>query len=194
MARAGLAAPDTISGLIASYRRSVSYLFVRATTKQGYASRLATIENAHGHRRVSRLTRGEIETILAPLADRPGTALSILKMLRILIRHGLAIGWLNADPSVGIRRPRCGEVRSWTDEELIQFEARWPLGSRERLAFALHLYTGQRRSDVHRMAWSDIAQGRLRLVQQKIGKSVQVKIHPDLQRRSIRPRMVSKPF
>jgi integrase len=176
------AAPDTLSALIASYRRSASYLLLRATTKQGYASRLAKIDNAHGQWRVSRLKRANIEAILAPLADRPGTALSILKMLRILIRHSLALGWLNADPSVGIRRPRSGEVRSWTDQEIAQFEARWPLGSRERLAFALHLYTGQRRSDVHRMAWSDIAQGRLRLVQQKTGKSVQVKIHPELQR------------
>ena len=59
--------------------------------------------------------------MLAPYADRPGAALSLLKMLRILIKHAIAIKWLAADPSVGIKRPKIGEVRSWTDEEIAAF-------------------------------------------------------------------------
>ncbi|MFL6546800.1 MAG: hypothetical protein ACJ8LM_16680, partial [Candidatus Udaeobacter sp.] len=32
---------------------------------------------------------------------RPGAALSILKMIRVLIRHAINIGWLKHDPSLG---------------------------------------------------------------------------------------------
>ena len=35
----------------------------------------------------------------------------------------------------------------WTDDELARFEAKWPVGTRQRLAFDLSLHTGFRRSD-----------------------------------------------
>ena len=37
---------------------------------------------------------------------------------------------------------------AWTDAEIAEYEARHPIGSKARLALALLLYTGQRRSDV----------------------------------------------
>jgi integrase len=175
-------ADRTIAALIASYKRVGDYPGLRATTKVGYNSRLAAIQNDHGHRSVAGLTNERVRKMLAPYANRPGAAHSLLKMLRILIKHAIAINWLNADPSVGIKRAKLKEIRSWTDEEIAAFEARWPTGSRERLAFGLHLYTGQRRSDVHRMTWRDISSGRIAVVQQKTGKKLQIRIHPELQR------------
>jgi hypothetical protein len=41
-----------------------------------------------------------------------------------------------------------GGFHSWTREEVEQFEARHLIGTKARLAMALLLYTGQRRSDV----------------------------------------------
>jgi enterobacteria phage integrase len=79
-----------------------------------------------------------------------------LKMLRILIRHANNIGRLKGDFSRGIKRPKANEVRSWTDAEIAAFEKHRTIGTKQRLAFALHLYTGQRRSDVHRMSWDDV--------------------------------------
>ena len=103
------------------------------------------IREQHGHRTVAGLSRERIiNGILAPYADRPGAALSILKMLRILIRHAIDIGWLKHDPSLGIQRPKSQEIRSWTDAEITTFEAAWPIGTKQRLAFALMLYTWQR--------------------------------------------------
>ena len=49
------------------------------------------------------------------------------------------------------------------------FEARWPKGTCEHTAFALLLCTGQRRSDVVRMAWDDVDNGSIRVVQGKTG-------------------------
>jgi hypothetical protein len=36
------------------------------------------------------------------------------------------------------------DLTTWTDAELTQFEAAWPLGTPKRLAYALLRYTGQR--------------------------------------------------
>src|SRR5262249_27789005 len=62
------------------------------------------------------------------------------------------------------------------------FEKHWPEGSRERLAFSLLLYTGQRGSDVHRMLWADIAADTIRVAQRKTATKLIIPIHDDLQR------------
>ncbi len=121
-----------------------------------------------------------ITGILQPYADRPGAGLSILKMLRVLIRHAIDIGWLKHDPSLGINRPKTEEIRSWTDDEIEAFEHRWPIGTKQRLAFGLLLYTGQRRSDVHRMTWADVSGQTIRVVQQKTGRKLAIPLHREL--------------
>jgi enterobacteria phage integrase len=101
-------------------------------------------------------------------------------MLRVLIRHAIDIGWLAHDPSLGIKRPKTEEIRSWTDTEIEAFEKRWPIGTKQRLAFALLLYTGQRRSDVHRMTWADVSGTTIRVVQQKTGSKLAIPLHREL--------------
>jgi enterobacteria phage integrase len=176
------AAPGTIAALVASYIKSAAYIGLRETTKTGYASRIEVLRTQHGHRTVVGLSRERIITgILQPYADRPGAALSILKMLRVLIRHGINIGWLKHDPSLGIKRPKIQRIRSWTEEEIETYRKRWPLGTKRRLAFELFLNTGQRRSDVVRMAWSHITpENKLAVVQQKTGRRLLIPLHRDL--------------
>jgi integrase len=49
-----------------------------------------------------------------------------------------------------------------------------------RLMFNLLLYTGQRRSDVQKMKWSDYKAGQIAVFQQKTGEYVPVPVHKDL--------------
>jgi integrase len=175
------AAAGTIGALVVSYKKSAAYIGLRDTTKQGYVSRIETLRTQHGHRSVAGLTRERIiKFILQPYADKPGAALSILKMLRVLIRHAIDMEWLDRDPSLGIKRPKTQEIRSWTEAEIDTFEQRWPIGTKQRLAFALMLYTGQRRSDVHCMTWADVTEGTIRVVQQKTGRKLTIPLHHDL--------------
>ena len=174
-------AEGTFAALITSYLRSADFVNLRATTKAGYLSRIETIRQAHGQRTVKGMTReGIVTKILAPYAEKPGAALDTLKKLRILIRHAMLLNWIQHDPSFGIKRPKNGEIRSWSDAELQQFEARWPVGTKQRLAFALMLFTGQRRSDVHRMTWADVKDGSIRVVQQKTRAKLVLPLHSDL--------------
>jgi integrase len=199
------AAPGTIAALIASYMKSAAYVGLRETTKTGYASRIETLRTQHGHRTVAGLSRERIITgMLETYAARPGAALSILKMIRVLIRHAIDIGWLKHDPSLGIKRPKIQRIRSWTEDEIEAYRKRWPLGTKQRLAFELFLNTGQRRSDVVRMAWSHItADNKIVVVQQKTGRRLLIPLHSDLVTAlaaakrahvSILTTMYSKPF
>jgi integrase len=172
----------SIGALIVSYKKSREYIALRQTTKIGYVSRLDTLRRNHGHRSIAGLSRERILTgILQPYADRPGASLSLLKMLRILIRHAIAIGWLKNDPSFGIKRPKLSRIRSWTENEIAAFRRQWGLGNRQRTAFELFLNTGQRRSDVVRMTWAHITRDdKISIVQQKTGRKLLIPIHREL--------------
>lgn len=174
-------APGTISALIVSYKKSVEYVGLRHTSKRGYKTRLETLRKDHGHRTIAGLSRERIITgILQPYADRPAAALDTLKKLRILIRHAINIGWLKHDPSLGIKRPKIGKIRSWTDAEIEQFRGRWTLGTKQRAAFQLYLNLGQRRSDTVRMSQAHFTPDRkIRVKQQKTGRELLIPLHSD---------------
>jgi integrase len=162
--------------------KSAEHVGLRDTSKAGYVSRLEMLRTEHGHRTVAGLSRERIVTgILQPYLDRPGAALDTLKKLRILIRHAINIGWLKHDPSLGIKRPKVQLIRSWTEDEIEAFREKWPLGTKQRLAFELFLNTGQRRSDVVRMSWSHMTpDSKIIVSQQKTGLRLLVPLHRDL--------------
>ena len=105
----------------------------------------------NGDRPFALLPAEWIEALLD--AKPPHAARNWLVTLRSLCQFAVKRGWLRADPTRDIK-PRSikGDgFHTWTDDEIAQFEAHHPIGSKPRLALALLLYTAQRRSDVVRM-------------------------------------------
>ena len=94
-----------------------------------------------------------------------------------------------ADPTKGVKL-LSGEndahgFHTWTQEELDRFEARWPIGTRERLAFDLMLYTGLRRGDAVRVGRQHVSDGVITIEtekhrQGKPGEQVSIPILPPL--------------
>lgn len=66
------------------------------------------------------------------------------------------------NPTLGVRllkgRNRDG-FHTWTNEEIERFGTRWPIGTRERLALDLLLYTGLSRGDVVRLGRQHVTDG-----------------------------------
>jgi integrase len=67
-----------------------------------------------------------------------------------------------------------------SDEEISAFEGHWPIGTRERTAFALFLYTGQRLGDVRRMSWRDVEGSTIKVIQGKTTAELWIPLHPGL--------------
>jgi enterobacteria phage integrase len=174
-------APGTIGALIASYLIKGGFPTLRPTSKKGYMTRLETMRINHGHRTVAGMTSELINTrILQPYADRPAAALDTLKKLRILISHAISIGWLKSDPSAGIKRPKTKEIRAWTDAEMAAFEKRWPIGTKQRTAYALMRNVGAARVDVHEMTWAQVDADGVRYRRSKTGVAVDSGMQKDL--------------
>jgi integrase len=176
------AAPGTFAALAIRYYGSPQYQSLSATSRSNYRRVIDGFLEQHGHRRVDQMTREHVDILVGRMAEKPGAGIILLKRIRTLIRYAMALGWTDRDPTAGVRAYKSNEIHTWNEDEIATFEKRWPEGSRERLAFALLLYTGQRGSDVHRMMWTDIVGDTIRVAQQKTAAKLSIPIHDALQR------------
>ena len=113
-------------------------------------------------------------------AAKPAMANITRAVLRLLMQYAVDAELRHDNPVAGLKAYRTGTRHTWTDDELSRFEQRWSLGTRERLAFALLLYTGQRAGDVVKMRRSDVADGLIRVIQEKTGTELSIPLHPAL--------------
>jgi integrase len=142
----------------------------------------------HGDKPLKGLRREHIERIMADRAETPEgaktpeAANNLIKLLRVMLNHGVALGMIENNPAIGIKRikNRGDGFHTWTENEIAQFEATHPVGTKARLALALLLHTGQRVSDVARMGWQHVTGDAIKVQQQKTGRVLLLPLHPEL--------------
>jgi integrase len=179
---AGRIKPGSVAAVVAEYLDSQQFFGSKsAGTQRMRRGILERFRAAHGDRPFALLPAQWIEALLD--AKPPHAARSWLVTLRSLCQFALKRGWLRADPTANIklRAVKGDGFHCWTDDEIAQFEAHHPVGTKPRLALALLLYTAQRRSDVVRMGRQHIRDGVLTLKQQKTGITLAIPVHPHLQ-------------
>lgn len=174
------AAEGTFAALASKYYASPLFGSLAASSRTNYRRVIDRFLAQHGTRQVKQMTREHVDVLIGKMASKPGAGIVLLKRLRTLLNYAIAIKWIDRDPTAGVKQYKSKEIHTWTDEELEQFEAYWPEGSRERLTYALLLFTGQRGSDVYRMTWADIAGDAIRVAQQKTSAKLVITLHPDL--------------
>jgi integrase len=172
-------APRTFAALAPLYFQSAHFKGLSQTSRGNYRRIIDTFLAEHGHGRVDQFRRKHLIKIMGRMADRPGAAITLLKRIRTLVRFAIDLEWIETDPTLRVRSYQSQEFHTWTEEEIEQFEDRWPIGTKERLAFAIVLYTGQRVSDAHAMPRPDKS-GLIRVVQQKTGTALVIPAHANL--------------
>jgi integrase len=125
---------------------------------------------------ISRMTANEIEVLRDRKLAVPEGANNRVKATRAVFKwavrkkgsdgkplaphnHARDVPYLKSNNPTG--------YHTWTLEEVRQFEARHPIGTKARLALALLLFTGQRRSDVTRLGRQHVRDGKITLTQFK---------------------------
>jgi integrase len=173
--------------LAVSYFQSAMFAELQPSTRGVYRNIAEAFCREHGDKRAALLRREHIERLMALRSDRPDSANGLLKALRAMMRHAVKIGIRGDDPTAGIAplqpKSKTGFHR-WTEPEIAQFEAHYPIGSRARLALALGLYTAQARQDVIAMGPQHIRDEVLHLVRKKTehttAMELAIPVHPDL--------------
>ena len=107
-------------------------------------------------------------------AATPAQAANFLKTLRGLFRWALDVEHVEADPTVNVRalKQRTEGHHTWTADEMAAFEARWPTGTRERLAYDVLVWTGLRRGDASRLGPRHVRDGEITIATEKTGRVV----------------------
>ncbi len=177
----------SFDALAALYFASSKYKALGKSSRTNYRRVIDGFLKAHGHRLIEQFKREHADVIIGDMADKPGAGIVLLKRIRTLVRYAIDLKWIEHDPTAGVASYRSTEFHTWTDPELAAFEARWPSGSRQRLAYAELLYTGQRGSDAFLMARTDVHGSAIEVVQEKTGQAesdekLVIPIHPNFQR------------
>jgi integrase len=174
--------PGTMAALALSYFSSPQFNALRSSSQYVYRRTIERFGKDHGDKRAADLRRDHVVKLMSRLAGKPHAANTLRRALRNLMRHAIDIGVRADDPTRDVKAIRIKSTghHSGTDAEIEQFEGCHPVGSRARLALALLLYTGQRRSDVIRVGAQHVRGGVLHIKQDKTGVELAIPVHPDL--------------
>lgn len=175
-------APGSFGALCQNYMQSADFVQLAESTRREMKYVINALIAEHGTKPLAKLERRHILGWKDKLASKPGAANKMLRTVKQLMTFAEARGFRPDNLGKGIKMMRGGRWRAWTDAELLDFEERWPLGTRERTGYALALYTGQRREDLVKLTWKSIAGEAFRLKQGKTGTDVVIPIHPELKK------------
>lgn len=190
--RAAAAKPATgsLRALCSGYFTSAAYRQLEPRTQRIRRNILERFcDNAgDGDKPFAMLQARHIRPRRDALADRPEAANGLIKALRQLFAYAVTYDLLDRNPAKEVDYLRSGSdgFHSWSLEEIAQFEAKHPIGSKARLALALALYTGQRRSDLVALGRQHIKDGKFVLTQHKNRNRAPVRLEipvlPELRR------------
>lgn len=99
------------------------------------------------------MKRAHVRKLRDMKADLPEAANFRLKQLSALFAWALKSDLVATNPAEKVEKLKSGSdgFYTWTDDDVDAFEAHWPVGSKPRLAMAIMLYLGVRRSDAVRI-------------------------------------------
>jgi integrase len=174
----------SLEALVRGYYTSAKFKQLGASTQIVYRRIIAELCRKHGTKPVALLGTEHIQRWLDQKSDTPAAANHLLRTVRALMRYAKQTKMITTDPTIGVERLKeVGQgTETWTEEDIAAYEARWPIGTRPRLAMALLLYTGQRRSDVVRMGRQHVNVGvmEVRPVKRQGKTILHIPLHSDL--------------
>ena len=168
------AKPQTLAWGLERYRSSPAWAALAVATRRQRENIYRHVAESAGDTPLPKIDTQAIREGRDRRAAKPHGANNFVKAMRGFF------GWaanpdggnlVPVDPTKGVRlldgpNDEIGH-HTWTDEEIARFEARWPIGTRERLALDLLLYTGLRRGDVVRLGRQHVRDGVITLRTEK---------------------------
>lgn len=176
--------PGSFSELVVAYYRSADFARLSDSTKTTYRGIIERLRADYGDMPIARLERHHVSAMIDRRAKTPAAANNALRILRMLMAFGLDRRMITSDPTWKVKKikNKTEGHKTWTEEDIAAFEAAWPIGTKQRLALALLLYTAQRRSDIVLMGPQHVRGRRLQFRQRKTKTEIDIPIHAELER------------
>jgi len=179
--RSEQSAAGTVAWLIERYRETAAWFALSLATRRQRENIFRGIITIAGHQTAARITTA---TIVAGRDRRvrngaPAQARHYLDAVRGLFRWAAEAQHVPSDITAGIRNPKRKQgpgFKVWTDTDIARYEARWPVGTKERVWLDVLLYTGLRRGDAVVLGRQHVHDGVATLQTAKSGRTVTVTI------------------
>lgn len=185
-ARAGKGSmPGTIAWLWERYQKSAAWNALSFSTRRQRENIMAGVLKEGGGAPLSVVTKKMVIAGRQRREHTPSQANNYLNTLRGMFGWAVDDEIIKVDPTVGVKnvkRPKSDGFPVWDEDDLKLFEAKYPLGTRERVAYAVYLYAGLRRGDAAALCRQHIRKGVISLKTEKTGTQLTVPVHPELVR------------
>lgn len=172
----------TVDAVAVALYQTPKWRDMRASSQNTYRRIIDRFREKNGHRKIASITAQHIDKKLGTMAETPAAANNLRKALSRLFRQAIKMGLIDYNPVdyTDSYRIKGDGFHTWTEEDIAAFERKWPIGTRERLALALLLYTGVRRSDMVLIGPDNRFGDRLRLTHVKNDSETDIPILPQL--------------
>lgn len=183
LAARGPAKVGSLEWLIARYRETPAWLELSLATRRQRERILKQIIKTAGREAYGAITEATIAAGRDRRGRTPAQARHFIDTMRGLFAWAKEAQFVKANPAAGVRYPsqrRGSGFPVWTEDDVAAYEARWPLGAKERVWLAVLLYTGLRRGDAVRIGRQHVRNGVASLRTEKTGTEVHIPILPEL--------------
>lgn len=173
----------TVDAVIAALYNTPRWRAMRPSSRRTYQGIIEKFRARNGHRKITSITTAIIDKKLGEMQSTPAAANNYRKALSRVFRQAIKMGLMKHNPVEATDAYKMeGEgFHTWTEEEIAAYEKKWPVGTRERLAFALLLHTAVRRSDMIKIGPANRDGDRLNLDHTKNDSNASLPITPELE-------------
>lgn len=179
-----VATAGSLEALAVSWLDSPAFTNLAESTQAVQRRILSRLRASHGHRIVRLATPADIQALVSERASTPAAANHVLRLLRALFAHAVKLRWRPDNPAASAERlaERKQGHPDWPDEVIALYRAKWPVGTKQRLALELIIQTAQRKSDALRLGRQNLTAGgdALRFRQQKTGTEMTIPVTAEL--------------
>lgn len=172
----------TIDALVVTYYKSDDWSRLTPDTQKTRRCIIERFRVQHGDKRVALLRRDHIQNMLAAIG-RLSAKRHWLMAIRGLLQSAVPT-MRPDDPTEGIasvKLPKTKGHHTWTDDEIEQYRAHWPLGTQQRLVMEFALETTSRRGEVVRLGPQHVRNGRIRIERTHGSQDVDIPLSAELQ-------------
>ena len=160
--RSTKAAAGSLAWLWERYHEVGAWTVLSTATRKARENIMVRVLDASGTVPCGKIKGSDIAAGRDSRSSTPAQARSFLDTMRGLFCWAVEAGHVTTDPTVGVKNPR--EVKGagfpiWTEADIDAYQARWPLGTRERVWLDLLLYTGLRRGDAVKLGRQHVRDG-----------------------------------
>lgn len=178
---AGKATKGSLEWLWMLYRQTTAWTELSMATRKQRENIMRGVLKTGGNQPLSKITGKAIDQGIERRKAFAGR--HFLDTMRGMFKWAVKAQHVTADPTIGraVAKPKTKGFPVWTEDELEQFELRWPRGTRERVMFDVYLYTGLRRGDAAILGKQHIRNGIITIDAEKTGTRVTIPVLPELE-------------